>query len=239
MSMDVNASIVSLLKKKAKDYLTIVQIKNGLSIKIIRALELNRRTSSQKSILAALRPHLLKNLMEFKGSKTSFIGYAYTIEKMILRKIAALPTPSTKKLRLSLPYTNQSFIRALNLLLKNGIVACELNEKTHLPQKVFLLKTTARIDRASTAEIAEFENDFKQAYQKIGKGRSFVRIHKLREELGWSAELFDFEISRLKKELKIQLQSGDPSLLSEQERLNSYRDEKGRFRITLTWIGHD
>ena len=76
---------------------------------------------------------------------------------------------------------------------------------------------------------------FKKAYETIGKGGSFVRIHKIREFLNLEEELFNSLINDLKRKRIIQLQSGDPSIMTEQEIKNSFTDEKGRLRLLITW----
>lgn len=77
---------------------------------------------------------------------------------------------------------------------------------------------------------------FRAAYDKIGNGRGFVRIHKIREQLNWSREQFEKVLKSLIHDLTIELHGGDPSIMSEQEIDDSYIDPRTNFLfITLTF----
>lgn len=76
---------------------------------------------------------------------------------------------------------------------------------------------------------------FKAAYDSYG--HSYVLIHELRKRLGWDKSEFDTVLNELRHSLKIQLQGGDPSIMTEQEIRDSFTDEKNRLRICLTWRG--
>ncbi|MCI0526980.1 MAG: hypothetical protein L0Y56_05930, partial [Nitrospira sp.] len=71
----------------------------------------------------------------------------------------------------------------------------------------------------------------------VGKGRGFVRIHRIRELLNWTRERFDRVLMDLMADYIIELHGGDPSILTEQEIRNSFMDENGMLYITLTWRG--
>ena len=79
---------------------------------------------------------------------------------------------------------------------------------------------------------------FKAAYQAIGHGRGFVRIHKVREFLSWSKKRFNRTFKHLIQELIIELHGGDPSIMTKQELDDSWIDERtGFLYLTLTWWG--
>jgi hypothetical protein len=78
---------------------------------------------------------------------------------------------------------------------------------------------------------------FHNAYMTVGSGRDFVRIHRVREQLGWLTERFNATLEQLAADYKIELHGGDPSRLSKEELDNSYRDNYGQQYITLSWRG--
>jgi hypothetical protein len=73
------------------------------------------------------------------------------------------------------------------------------------------------------------------AYQAVGEGRGFVRIHKVRETLDWPKERFNDTLLQLQAGYTIELHGGDPSNLTKEEIENSYRDHEGQQFLTMSW----
>lgn len=78
-------------------------------------------------------------------------------------------------------------------------------------------------------------NAFKAAYNAVGKGKSFVRIHRIRNYLNWCDNRFNSVLSELIYDYSVQLHGGDPSKLTEKEINSSFTDEYRTLYITLTW----
>lgn len=78
---------------------------------------------------------------------------------------------------------------------------------------------------------------FQAAYDEVGQGRDFVRIHRLREALEWPREHFERVLRDLMGDYTVELHGGDPSLLTATDLRNSYTDEHGTLFITLSWRG--
>jgi hypothetical protein len=78
---------------------------------------------------------------------------------------------------------------------------------------------------------------FYEAYQAIGHGQDFVRLHRLREALGWPREDFDRVLETLVAAYRVELHGGDPSRLSTEELEGSYRDAYGTLYLTVSWRG--
>lgn len=78
---------------------------------------------------------------------------------------------------------------------------------------------------------------FKTAYDKVGRGQSIVRIHRIREYLNWPGERFDLMLVSLMADYTIELHGGDPSIMTEKEIRDSFTDENGVLYINLTWWG--
>ncbi len=79
-------------------------------------------------------------------------------------------------------------------------------------------------------------NKFKEAYEIAGGGRPYVYIHKIRKILKWSTGRFDLYLEDLSDEGIIVLQGGNPENLTENEKEESYNDEFGYLRLTVSWI---
>ena len=67
-----------------------------------------------------------------------------------------------------------------------------------------------------------------------GTGRSFVRIHCVREVLGWPRMRFDHALAEARCALTIELHGGDPSQLTRKELADSYSDPTGALYLALS-----
>jgi len=76
--------------------------------------------------------------------------------------------------------------------------------------------------------------EFQGAYRAVGKGRDFVRIHYVRENLGWPSDDFEYVLNALSAEYTIELHGGDPSQLSREEINDSYM-MNGTLYLTFSW----
>ena len=76
------------------------------------------------------------------------------------------------------------------------------------------------------------------AYQTIGQGRSFVRIHRLRDALPWPRARFERVLRELLADYTVELHGGDPSVMTEEELRHSFTDADGTLYIALSWRGH-
>ncbi len=92
----------------------------------------------------------------------------------------------------------------------------------------------ARLDTTVTHDEREA---FHKTYLKIGKGKSFVRIHRIKEGLGWYDGRFYRVLEDLVHGYVVELHGGDPSELSKEELAGCYVDEQGMLYIALTWLG--
>ena len=78
---------------------------------------------------------------------------------------------------------------------------------------------------------------FHTAYEATGQGRSFVRIHRLRDALPWPRARFDWVLRNLLADYTIELHGGDPSVMTEEELRHSFTDADGTLYIALSWRG--
>ena len=83
----------------------------------------------------------------------------------------------------------------------------------------------------------EARKQWRAAYQAVGKGEGFVRLHRIREVLEWPRETFDRVLETLVSGYHVELHGGDPSRLSEAEVADSYQDGRGTLYLTVSWRG--
>ena len=93
------------------------------------------------------------------------------------------------------------------------------------------------IKKLKVAECINKEEAFKEAYLKAGGGRPYTYIYRIREELNWPREMFDETMEELARQQVLELQGGNPSNLSEEQKNNSFMDNGGYLRISVTWRG--
>ncbi len=245
--MDIEKLISDFLKKKGKDYLTVNAVKDGIGAAARRELGITDKTSASDA-LKKLKPYLDGELQAFSGSKSTYIGFRLSPREIILKKINEKPGVTSKSLGSGgIPMLKKEFLSNLNALLESGAVICTLGEDYSARLKVSERTVEAGATTAPPARSADGSPGavptaddraaFKAAYNEVGKGRGFVRIHRIRETLGWPRERFDRVLAGLRANLAVALHVGDPSTLKEEEIRNSFMDESGALFITMTWKG--
>ncbi|NJL60319.1 MAG: hypothetical protein HC887_12490 [Desulfobacteraceae bacterium] len=131
-----------------------------------------------------------------------YIGLNIPAQEMVMNAIRRRPGLSSKLLNKSLPIPNKEVIEAVNHLSDRGRIRLRISD-TH---GIFLHPVS---DKQADEQPDNERISFKAAYDRIGKGRGFVRIHRIREELGWSAERFDKLLKQLMAEHIVELHGGD------------------------------
>jgi len=228
---DIEKEISELMRMKNKDYLTVNQVRGGLSSGSRKHLGL-KATAKTGDILKALRPYLKNVLQEYQGPRYKYIGFRMSGEEILIRKIRQSPGISSKQLRKDVPIINRKVVETLNTLFRTGRVAFRLRERDHVP----LLEISDKAEfTAASADTGDDIASFKAAYEKVGQGRRLVYIHQIREHLNWQRERFDRVLRELRSNYTIQLQGGDPSVMTEEEIRNSFADERGNLHISLSW----
>ena len=237
---DIEKEISELLRAKNKDYLTVNQIRGGLPSGSRKHLGL-RAAAKTGDIIKALRPYLGNALQEYQGPRYKYIGFRMSDEEILVRKIRQTPGISSKQLRKDVPIINRKVVETLNALFKTGRVAFHLREQDHVPLLEISDKAEAAASSSSSPppppppDAGDDISAFKAAYEEVGQGRRLVYIHRIREHLNWPQERFDQVLRELRNNYTIQLQGGDPSIMTEAEIRNSFVDERGNLHISLSW----
>lgn len=222
-----------VLDKHAKDYLSVRQIVAGLPACLRQQLGLAQGLSTA-DILKKLAPLLNESLQVYHKGSAVYIGQKWAPTEWILRRLQRSPRLSPKRLGLGLPMARPDYIAALNILLEAGTLLCTFQDN-HTP--VLTLAGTPSPGQPVVEAAADDRRAFYAAYHSLGQGRSFVRIHRLRQALPWPRERFDRQLLALRADYTIELHGGDPSLLTAEEIRQSYTSADGTLSIALSWRG--
>src|SRR5262249_3500594 len=151
------------------------------------------------------------------------------------RGVHKSPGSPPNHLGLGLPLSKRNYITALNNLLGAGTVVCTFKDN-HMP--MLHISSHAPAQGTSQASTEDDRLAFHTAYNAVGHGRSFVRIHRLRDALSWPHERFDGVLRVLLADYTVELHGGDPSVMTEEELRHSFTDTDGTLYIALSWRGH-
>lgn len=230
---DMAHNITRVLQQRGKAYLTLRQVITGLPARLRRELGLTPRLATAE-VLNKITPFLGDSLQVYRGTTTIYIGQKHSPDEFLLQQLQQQPGISPKQLGLRLPLSKQTYLMTLNALLETGTVVCTFKD-THIPalQMARSIPTLAMAQHSVENERAAFL----AAYQEVGQGRSFVRIHRLRDTLPWPRERFDRALEALAADYTIELHGGDPSVMTAEELRQSFTAADGILYIALSWRG--
>lgn len=244
MPSNVAERIAQLLREKDKDYLPAGQIRKGLRKREWELLGLKKEAPVPK-MLKKLDSLLGGNFHVYHKGKSGYVGFRQPPGVIIFNAVTAKPGKTAGQLAQVLPMVKKEFIENLNRLLADGDVICRLNQRyapcldppargrvtAPAPKATVQKEEPGRVPQ----DLASDRAAFKAAYDAIGKGEGFVRIHRVRERLAWSRERFDALFERLVSRGAIQLHQGDPSQMTEDQVRDSWQDDQGFLFITFSW----
>jgi hypothetical protein len=231
---EVAQDIQHILHKRGKDYLTVRQISASLSQRVRQQLSLTTRHSTA-DILKKLMPWLGESLQVYYGPMSIYIGQKRSPAELIVQRVQQRPGLSPKQLGLGLPLLKRAYIAALNDLLGAGTVVCTFKDN-HMP----MLHLSSHLPVQGAVQVSDGDDRlaFHTAYKAVGHGRSFVRIHRLRDALPWPRERFNGVLRALLTDYTVELHGGDPSVMTDEELRHSFTDADGTLYIALSWRGH-
>ena len=171
----------------------------------------------------------------YHGPTSVYIGQKRSPADLILQSAQQHPGISPKQLGLSLPLAQRHYLTALNDLLGTGTVVCTFKDN-HMP--MLHLSSHAPAQGTVQASAGDDRLAFHSAYNAVGHGRSFVRIHRLRDALPWPRERFERVLRALLADYTVELHGGDPAVMTEEELRHSCTDADGTLYMALSWRGH-
>ncbi len=250
MTSEKTAYLENLLtvhkEKEKKNYLTVSQLLTKFGKTGLKQFDLSAKPSG-KELESTLSPFLGTNLMFLKKASSLYLVFNMPLHELIfetfLEKINKGPfSPAT--LAQHLPMKKDEYVKAVNFLLETGRITVKINDKFIVSvQSVSGTPSASATPTASpipspqpTAPPQHTERElFKAAFDKLDRGRIYVRICYMRRELGWSEERFNALLRKLRADGTIQLHAGDVSTMTEEDVNQSYTDENNFFYATLTW----
>lgn len=136
----------------------------------------------------------------------------------------------------SLPFKKDEFASIINSLVNEGKAAVKL-DKTFKPQ-IFRANANVQPVHTTMTPSGEYTTEkFREAFRALDQGRIAVRICDLRRRLDWPRDVFDGMLRELRDREIISLRTGDASTMTEDEVRDSFVDENGFRRGSVTWNG--
>jgi len=233
------------LHQRGKAYLTVRQLVASLRTRVRQQLGLTKSQATAE-LLKKMTPWLGESLQVYRGSRSVYIGQKHSPAEIILQRVQQSPGISPKQLGLGLPLPKHSYIATLNTLLETGTVVCTFKDN-HMPvldiaRNVPGAAASAQGRQALPQDLAPTygANEraaFQTAYNVVGQGRSFVRIHRLRDAIPWPRQRFERVLRELVADYTLELHGGDPSMMTEEELRQSFTAADGTLYIALSWRG--
>ncbi|MDR1491792.1 MAG: hypothetical protein LBT05_03600 [Planctomycetaceae bacterium] len=181
-----------------------------------------------------------KILQPFLGDKFEFLRGSRSVclvkklpggtDELVLRLIQKNQGKSPG--RITFPLTKLKIVESLNRLNEKGLIYYELNDKYQIKK---LLLTNVSQNATVSESTADKVQTFKSLYERLIPGRQMVVIADLRRGLNWDKDVFEKVLEQLRREGKIQLMTGDASLIQEEDVRLGYKDANGFDYLILKW----
>lgn len=227
------------MDKNAKDFISIADIKKQFSIADLRSVGLNKN-SKNPDVVSSLKLNHIKGLEIINKGKIAYVC-RHKPSQMILNQLLRMKHTGKNATLLDLfrkfaPLKKDDYIQTINQLIDDNLIKSSFKNNFSKSSPTVFLHLLQ--EKKLSINLDDDIQSFKKAYDFIGKGRGFVRIHRIREYLKWDRDRFETVLKKLTHDLIIELHGGDPSIMTEIEIENSYVDPRTGFLfITLTWWG--
>ena len=250
---EIIKAINGLFDKKQKTFLTATAVRSGLPASVKKKLDfIGKEKITPAETVKRLKPCLDGRFTVYRGYRNNtYIGLTRPPEFFLVEKLQRSKTEVTiGELTINLPLPKQAWQPIVNDLMSRGVIVCAFfktdkntpylrlanaatDETDFLPN----VPKTPAPEKKSPPNPALDRQAFREAYKTVGKGRSFVRIHQIREQLGWSRERFEQTLLDLLDNRFVRVNPGDNSALTAEEVENSFVGATGMLFITVTWLG--
>jgi len=232
---NVEQLIIKLFDDQGNDYLILKKLKKQPQIR--KLLQLTNKMENPE-IKKKLLPHVEKELRVTNGYKGLYVTRNISDNDLIINSIRKNPR-SLGVLKQYFPVQTKILKKLVAQMIMAGQLCMEFSENSdainlsineNKPEKHEIIS-----QNETDIQPTNDRQQMKEAYDHVGGGRSFVRIHAMRDYLNWPRERFDKTLEQLTSELAIQLHFGDPSVLTQKQLEDSYMDDEGQVCITITW----
>lgn len=245
MNTAVTEAITTIFEKRKKNFITFTQLRTDLPENVCNMLSIPLQRSTNREIEAYIRPHLPPGCSLYKTGNRTYL-LQNSAQDIILAFIKSKPTLTLDQIKSRLPFKREEVTNLINDLNAQGRVIIRIKTLSSsfgiqvIPQDPpSPVPHKGSPETKVPAERKENGADFREGYDTIRRGRSYVKIFELRRYLSLPQDEFDSEIQSLWDQGVIELLASDPSLLKEEERRDSYRDKSNTLWILLTWKGEN
>jgi len=232
----IKKRLIELMNINENDFISISDIKKKYLISEFKLSGLNKNSKDEDFVKLLNLNHISGIELIYKG-KNIYVC-KHNSSQMILNQLIRMKNtnPPTllsllKKLK---PLKKKDYISTINLLIDKQLIKVSFKNDFSINSPTVYLHLLQ--EKKQSLNMDEDIHLFKKGYDFIGKGRGFVRIHRIREYLKWDRDRFDNVLKKLINDFIIELHGGDPSIMTKAEIDDSYVDPKtGLLFITVSW----
>ena len=227
MERSVTEELAEVLKnnKKKADFLTMSQLNIALPTALRKRLELTKNSKGEQ-IERAVSPHLGEKLMFRRVNKSVFLTSKLSGDNLLFEIVKK----NDWKIPKIVPFKASDIPAILSQLLEKDALRIRKINKDYKPLLFAPGDGTSQLPKQLISE-----EKFKEAYSELERGKFYVRICDLRRHLGWAAQEFNTMLTGLRDAGKIQLRTGDTDFFTEEDVRDSFFDENGFRKLTITW----
>ncbi|MDR1385458.1 MAG: hypothetical protein LBJ67_16660 [Planctomycetaceae bacterium] len=238
---EIQEQLIRLIDKTGNGY--FVTVANLIKLPAALRKELGIMTKTSGADKQKILQRFLEDKFEFfkKGNSAYLVkklpgGTDELVLRLVQKNLGKSPG------RVTSPLSKLKFYESLNRLNAKGLIYYELNTDGKV-KKLLLTdfsqnaQSTASISQNATVSDCMANNiqAFKSLYDRLISGKQMVIIADLRRGLNWDKGIFEKILEQLRREGKIQLMTGDASLMQEEDVRLGYRDANGFDYLILKW----
>ena len=230
------ADFIQGILDKHNGFMKVKDIVPLISIDMKRKLCLKGKKTSAAAVIKRLENVLADEFIFRKSGNTKYIFTPCLPSDIVMSFLKSGEPVSPKALVKRLPFTKSEFADIISRLEASGKIITIYNEKL----EASIVMNDLSLENGQTENQQELSGEytpekFREAFEKSDKGRTFVRIFKMRRYLRWPREVFDNMVMALLREGKIFVHPAEPTVLKPDEYEDSFMDEFGDMNGTVTW----
>ena len=226
--------VIQSLLEKNKGFMTVKRLSDSIGIDGKRELGI-RKGESGKVIRRKIEQSSGDSFMFRMKGRSVYILEPCEPSEFVLGLLSEKKAFDTRLVR-ALPFTKAEFASVVNELVDEGRAVVRLNDD--LVPKIYRAGGGVRAARyaGGSDDAGEYTREkFREAFENSDKGRTFVRIFRMRRYLGWPREVFDDMVRKLRNEGAIFVHRAEPTVLKPDEFDDGFLDEYGDMNGTVTW----
>ena len=228
------ADLIQGILDKNKGFMTVKMLADSIGLEGRRSLGI-RSGDSGKVIRRKIEQSAGDRFIFRTKGKAVYILEPCEPSEFVLGLLSEKKAFDTRLVR-ALPFTKAEFVALVNELADDGRVIVKVSED--FTPSIYRAGGGVRPARASAEADGGGEytqEKFREAFENSDKGRSFVRIFKIRRYLSWPPDVFDSMVRELRNKGLIFVHRADPTILKPDEYDEGFFDEYGHMNGTVTW----